>query len=346
MIGNHAAHGVLSQVLRLADTATQQLVPHVAITTAVRVAVHTLNAANDMRKIHNFVAKEGQSLRNKFKKAELPPKMIVELSLKSAPTKEAYLQILAQEASYYKWEKGYVLMPSEHFVNPLYEIENTIQFPEGIKAIAVIAEDPTEPPLLIFRGTDASNLGNLVDDIHKNIAELNCTKYEKELEAELERLATTYGRVHIIGHSYGGAVAQRLTAKHPHLISRCTYHNAPAAGRDVANEFRRNIAQLPANFTQPEVRSYRHAKDVVSLLGGEPLPTTRGRSYTTGMMGDYVPYIDAHSMNTLSTGAQVVADRAPDRELRRTANTLEGYRRQASDIIPPIYRGMRNLFRS
>lgn len=340
MTGIHA----LSQALRFADSAVQQLIPHPAISTAVRVATHSIRAASQAHTTYNFLKKEGHALRNKFKRAELPPKMVVELSLKSAPTKEAYLQILAQEASYQAWEKGYVLMPSEHFVNPLYQIENMIQFPEGIKAISVIAEDPTEPPLLVFRGTDASNLDNLVDDIHKNIAEINCTKYEKELERELERLAITYGRVHIIGHSYGGAVAQRLTAKHPHLISRCTYHNAPAAGREVADEFRRNIAQLPANFTQPEVWSYRHAKDVVSLLGGEPLPTTPGRSYTTGVMGDYVPYIDAHSMNTLSTGAQVARDRAPDRGLQRTANTLEGHRRRAGNIISPIYRRVRDLF--
>lgn len=267
-----------------------------------------------------------------------------ETALKMAPTKEAYFQVLAQDAVYRTWANGQALTPSEHFPNPGYRVEKTIQYPEGIRAISVISEQAKEAPLLIFQGTDLKNLDNLMDDLNKNIAELNCKKYKKELKGELKRLASTYGRVHLLGHSYGGTVAQRLTAKHPEFISRCSHYNSPAAGKKAAKKFQKSITKLAKNIAQPEIWSYRHAKDITSLLGGDLLPVTTGRNYTVGSISDAISYIGAHSALSLSTrGSALMANVSPDAQLKNIASFLEKARRGVGKATP-LFKKISQLF--
>src|SRR5437867_2691674 len=62
-----------------------------------------------------------------------------ELALKSAPTKEAYIQILAQKASYCNFKDKHALTKSDHFTCPAYQVQKTISYPNGIKAIVVVS---------------------------------------------------------------------------------------------------------------------------------------------------------------------------------------------------------------
>ena len=136
-----------------------------------------------------------------------------ELALKNAPTQDAYIQILAQKASSCNFQDNHLLPKSEHFNCPTYQVQKTIAYPQGIKAIVVISDQASEPPLIAFRGTDTSNPSNVIDDLNVNIGEINCKTYSKELREELELLHKKHGRIHLTGHSYGGTVAQRLTAE-------------------------------------------------------------------------------------------------------------------------------------
>jgi pimeloyl-ACP methyl ester carboxylesterase len=207
----------------------------------------------------------------------------------------------------------------------------------------VASDDANETPLLIFRGTDPTNIHNLADDLHQHIGEMNCTRYARELEALVEESTLRYGRLHIMGHSYGGTIAQRLTAKFPHFIKRCTYHNAPACGHNVIQEYFRNIIQLPNNLPAPEVWSYRHAKDVASLLGGSPLPTDIGKNFTTGLVADTISSVDAHSFNSLSTGALLFPDMQAHPTVVEIAKQIEKMRKEASKVLP-VYTRLRQIF--
>ena len=305
--------------------------------TASLVFAQITQCFREMEEIATILGQEYETLRGRFKKQELSSKLLCELALKSAPNKEAYYQILVQDAAYLDWSDGTILMPSEHFVNPLYQIKKTIEFPHGIKALIITSEDSNEPPIIAFRGTNARNIHNLMDDLNTHIGELNCTEHERELENELETLAIEHGRVHIIGHSYGGAVAQRLTARFPQYIARSTYHNAPSVGESVVQEYRHNTAQITPFMDEPLVVSFRHAKDPVSLLGGSSLPTAPHCNFTTGTSQDRISHIDSHSFNTLSTGALVRPYHAVAPGLERFANFAEQRRRSLSQLIP-LYR--------
>ena len=256
------------------------------------------------------------------------------LALKNAPTKEAYIQILAQTASYCNFPKKHALERSEHFACPAYQIKKTISYPSGIKAIVVISDDVSEPPIIAFRGTDTSNASNVIDDLNVNIGEINCKEYAKELREEIERLHKKYGRIHLTGHSYGGTIALRLAAEYPALILRCTTHNSPGPGKRVVKKFTKNVAKLPRHLSEPEIVRYRHAKDLPSLLGGKHLPTPLGKSYTMGSVADKISYIESHSLNGLSTGAKVAIDAPAEKSLKKMAKKIEKLRKGASILVP------------
>jgi hypothetical protein len=257
-----------------------------------------------------------------------------ELALKSAPTKEAYIQILAQKASYCNFKDKHPLTKSDHFTCPAYQVKKTISYPNGIKALVVISDVATESPMIVFRGTDTSNTSNVIDDLNVNIGEINCKAYAKELREEIEQLHKKHGRIHLTGHSYGGTVAERLAAEYPALICRCTTHNSPAAGKRVIKKFKKNVAKLPKGLSIPEIVKYRHAKDLPSLLGGKHLPATPGKSYTMGSVKDKISYLAAHSLNALSTGEKVAVDASAEKSLKKMAKKIEYLRKGSSALVP------------
>lgn len=294
----------------------------------------------EMQHIGAVVEHEVRELSRRMRPHEISPRLLVELGLQSAPNKEAYYQILVQEASYLDWQDGTLLMPSDHFVNPLYEVKKTIEFPHGLKALVITSEDAEEPPIIAFRGTDAQNIHNLMDDVNEHIGEINCEGYARELASELEALALEHGRVHLIGHSYGGAVVQHLTAKYPQYVARCTYHNAPGCGEKLVRQYYDNLEQILPYMQAPVVVSYRHAKDPASLLGGPNLPADPHMAFTMGSIEDRITHIEAHSFNALSTGALVRPRHVTYPGLEAFARFAEEKRRELARIVP-LYRFFR-----
>lgn len=283
--------------------------------------------AKTVRKYTAFVAHEAPALLARLQRYEGTSKEVVQKLLELAPTEEAYFQILAQNGSYKKWETNDLLNPSLQYAGPAFRVEETFHFPHGISGAVLVAAG--HPPIIALRGTDPSNHHNLLDDLQENIGTLNCTRYEGELLALLQRTAAAHGRIHIMGHSYGGTVAERLTAAHPHLITRCTAYNAPGVGDAVVKQFQENVQKLPHNTAAPTIWTYRHAKDIVSLLGGSHLPASPGCELTAGAPHDQTPLVEAHSLNSLSANVQHFVGCLASQELRAWAASIEGVRRRA-----------------
>jgi hypothetical protein len=261
----------------------------------------------------------------------------VRLGLQHAPNEEAYFQILAQSGSYLQYRDGELLPTSQAFNCPQYRVKKTISFPEGLRGIIIepVQARPDRMPMMVFQGTDFSNIHNVVDDISKNIAEINSSKYQAKLHTELESLATVHGkRVHLLGHSYGGAVAQRLTALYPQLVGRCTYYNAPGVGEDMVQRYQTNIAAIERYMPRPDVRAYRHINDVVSLIGGAALPTAPGFNVSCGKTKNNISFLEAHSFNTLSTGAPCIDNARSAQDIQAFAQFAEQNRRYLSKAIP------------
>jgi pimeloyl-ACP methyl ester carboxylesterase len=298
---------------------------------------HLYCAYNEVKSLAQIIQSEGPELRKKITKIdEKTEDARVSLALRSAPNKEAYLQILAQDGVYRNWKSGSSLPRSTHFDCPQFQVKRVLEFPEGLKVMSIVSDNEA---LFIVRGTDPSNIHNVADDLAKAIAKLNSKKYAKELEDHLVELNAEYGRVHILGHSYGGAVSQRLTSKHPELIIRCTSYNSPGVGEKVAKLFQTKIAQLPRALEKPHIRSYRHAKDIVSLLGGAQLPTDK--AYTLGTTQDTISRLGAHYINTLSTTAPIVENAPIPASMQRTANAIEQLRLKLSQAIP-FYKALKS----
>ncbi len=286
--------------------------------------------------IASFIQSEATTIQHR-QRSDVPKSLVAELGLRGAPNREAYFQALAQNVSWVDYANGTLLAASDTPGIPRYRVQKTLQYPEGLKAMIVTSDTPGEAPLMIIRGTVVNNVHNVIDDLHYNIGTLNMDRHGRELARELELLAAEHGRVHVLGHSYGGAIAQHLTSRHPQLISRCSSYNAPGVGDNIVDTYFRNVARLPEGYPLPEIVSVRHAKDVVSLLGGEHLPESPGRAYTGGSVDDGISYIDAHSYNTLSTGApHSTTDYRSHDYLRPVASSAERLREGVSRIMPLV----------
>src|SRR5205085_4376057 len=129
--------------------------------------------------------------------------------LQQAPNLEAYYQILALQTSKCNWPKNYILPCSSAFSCPQLKINYCFKTPDGIAGIVVTAIDKDSPilPLIVFRGTDPSNIRNVIDDLNLEIGSRNCKEYKHGLKILIETVSAESGkRIHIMGHSYGGAI--------------------------------------------------------------------------------------------------------------------------------------------
>lgn len=299
----------------------------------------TDSAVQEISKAVSVLKKEASFLGFHLKTADVSTKELCEMALQQAPNLEAYYQILAQQASQCKWPADHKLPQSEAFSCPQFQVKECFDFDVGISGIVVtpVNENSLINPLIIFRGTDSSNINNLIDDIHPEVGELNCKKCKNELKFLIEMTHVTSGkRVHLLGHSYGSAVAQRLTSEYPELVARCTSHGGIRVGEKAAAQFKSKAEELTKKgITPPQVHIYRHAKDVVPHLGTGEIPATPGYDFTVGSVQDKCSVLEAHGLNGLSIpNIPIVVDATPNKTVVETAKVLEQSRKGASHSIP------------
>ncbi|MBS0655436.1 MAG: alpha/beta hydrolase [Verrucomicrobia bacterium] len=318
--------------------------PSIGATIAMAISEHlstisqTLHlAAESLSRKVSIVLPEVVSLRHRIENRDVNNALLTELALRGAQNLEAYLQVIAQQAVYESYPDGHVLLASDLFISPQYHVKKTIAYPEGIKILVLVASDENEPPLMAIQGTDPTNIRNLLDNLYTAIGGENTERHSVELADELEALAIEHGRIHIMGHSYGAAVAQHLTSKHPHLICRCSRYNGPGVGDEAVHSYMRNVQQLPEGYTKPQIASYRHAKDLVSLLGGAHLPADPGCDYTAGTVHDKISHVEAHAFNTLSAGLPHANDNVSHTHYSGVSSYLEESRntlgKKASSVL-------------
>lgn len=295
-------------------------------------AQHLQNTVNEIQYLKEMITRERQTISQR-RNTDVPQTILAELALRSTPTREAYLQALAQNVSYAELPEGHRLAYSEMmFPTSDFTVEKSFSFPHGVSGHIIIEDDGINRQAhIVFRGTDIKNIHNLADDVNIEIGKLNFDRYKHLFHKEIERLALQYGRVHVLGHSYGGAFAQLLTTHYPQYIASCRYYNAPRIGDRAVHQYQQNIGEILPYMEAPEIRSYRHVKDIPSLLGGRRLP---GLSFTSGLYDDPSSYINAHSLNTLSTHDITLQDDVTTPEVLLNARFIEELRRDASLFIP------------
>ncbi len=285
----------------------------------------------------HVIKNEVHSLILRATQEDIDKKLLTKLALSTAPNQVAYDQILSIHAPFCDFKDGTRLPVSEKFNCPQYIVKKTLYYPKGIKALILVPEDKTlGSAKIVFSGTDVTNIWNVLDDLPKEIGSRNYPKFKGALQAELEAVNREYGRAHILGFSYGGVIAQRLTSCFPALIERCTLHNSPGIGERKVEKFARRLSLMADGLTKPIIEAFRHAKDIPSLLGGPGLPCDEGHSFTCGTLLDTIPFIEAHGFNTLSTGAHITSNGQISKNLKRFAKFIEMSRISIHEIVSCI----------
>ena len=257
-------------------------------------------------------------------------------ALLTAKTKEAYLEVLTQKVPYRFLRQGDKIARSVHLPDmPQYKVHKVLEDPCGMKGIFLVPEqlNSGHAPLLLFRGTDPKNFNNILDDLRMYPAGLNFKRQKRAIGEELQEISLKYGAVHVSGYSFGAAMAQKTTAAFPEYITCCTSFNGLNAGAKTAKLFREKMQQYPAGMQKPIIEIYRHAKDVVSLLGGESLPTTPGRHITFGSTKDSLSNIKAHSVLSISQNLKMRRDVAPNRRLGKIMGVVERIRQAVGNVV-------------
>ena len=303
-------------------------------------AVKSAISSSKIGHFYRTVKEEISEIYNKLFSNKVWKKEDTIKQLENAPTKEAYYQVLAHVAAYEEFQEGERLPAFQKLPNERYIVHRVMQDNFGFKALilAPVDENKKTTPLVIFRGT-VSNIHNLADDANEEIGQMSFQRNRKKIEEEIQNLYNRHGPVHVLGHSLGGALAQRATSDIPRYIKRCSYYNAPGIGKRGVDLFKKRIQRLPPEISPPKIRSFRHAKDLVSLAGGEHLPTKSGDSYTFGSINDRVSHLAAHSiMPFMNRNATISIDTPPHSSLKPMRGFIHEAHVNLGKIIVPLYK--------
>ena len=144
--------------------------------------------------------------------------------------------------------------------------------------------DSQRRPVLAFRGTEPTDLGDVLTDMDPEIGE---RQFDDNRQLILRLLDQAQGPVDVVGHSLGGALAQQAAAAWPHRFHQVVAFQSPGVSRRTAEAFSRLA-------TRPAVRFHLSRYDAVDL-GGEAhlsgeffLHTPRGRSDPITAHTDYL----------------------------------------------------------
>jgi hypothetical protein len=253
---------------------------------------------------------------------------------------EAYYQVMAHKLGYEPLKEGQRIVRSAQFACPQYKVEKIIDDEYGLRAIFLAPElsegEPNAEPILIFRGTDHTNVLNVLDDASSEIGNLNFSRKKNVLQKEIEAFTLKYGNIHMLGHSFGGTMAQRVTAEFPEYVRRCSYYNAPGVGEKFVHMFKDKMRTLPHGFSPPKIYSFRHAKDIPSLLGGDHLPPSIGCEITFGDTSDSITHVKAHSHLSYLEHAKARSEYSIPKEYRRVTKDIDSLRKTVSPLVPGV----------
>ncbi|WTW99088.1 alpha/beta hydrolase [Streptomycetaceae bacterium NBC_01309] len=111
--------------------------------------------------------------------------------------------------------------------------------------------------------------------------------YSRHLAALIDRLPTP--RVHLLGHSHGGFVAQFHAVHRPdQLAGIVLYESAPATGAEHVEEAMRAVAEFAArNAERPELAEVMAAFASIADIGGDEAMVAAARGVVPAYLADY-----------------------------------------------------------
>ena len=155
-----------------------------------------------------------------------------------------------------------------------YYIDRIFDDPEtGFYAIGFGSSDPQKPPVLVFRGTDFID-GEAIFSDSLDIGLPEFEKNKDNIQSWLTQIGQDTGKnpskllPDVVGHSWGGAVAQIVAAEYTSITGDIFTFNSPGVSASTFNTFRRNLTRVG----NKNVNHYIVSGDFVTLFGEAFLP--------------------------------------------------------------------------
>jgi len=143
----------------------------------------------------------------------------------------------------------------------------------GFYAIGFGSSDPKQPPALVFRGTDfidgdatfsdSSDIGLPEFENNRDSIKNWLTQISQDTTKNPSKLLPD-----VIGHSWGGAIAQIVATEYTSITGDIFTFNSPGVSQSTFNTFRRNLSRAG----NKSVNHYIVSGDFVSLFGEAFIP--------------------------------------------------------------------------
>lgn len=164
-----------------------------------------------------------------------------------------------------------------------YQSAGTRLGKNGLAMLCLTPLTPARKPILAFRGTEPKDAADGIDDGNpQGVGANQFASNEGEILLALTML-NQFGRVHVTGHSLGGALAQLTASRFPAMVAQVTTFQSPGINSVNVEQLKTWNEQAKAVGVAP-VQSTHHLfeEDIVSLAG---------EAHTAGEVSTY-------SMNT------------------------------------------------
>jgi serralysin len=199
------------------------------------------------------------------------------------PTKTKYNIMSASPAVYEALAKSIVFLNQKpnaqnevsrfldtnaYYIDRIFDDRET-----GFYAIGFGSSDPQKPPVLVFRGTDFID-GEAIFSDSRDIGLPEFEKNKDNIQNWLTQIGQDTGKnpskllPDVIGHSWGGAVAQIVATEYTSITGDIFTFNSPGVSRSTFNTFRRNLTRVG----NKNVNHYIVSGDFVTLFGEAFLP--------------------------------------------------------------------------
>ncbi|MDJ1180116.1 DUF4114 domain-containing protein [Roseofilum sp. BLCC_M91] len=201
-------------------------------------------------------------------------------------------------------------------INAGYTVDRVIEHPStGFYAVGLRPDDPSQPPVLLLRGTGGSptdeKYGTVIDVLEdtnpEGIGYGQFSAHQAEIQAWL---AAQTQPVDLVGHSLGGALAQTIAAHFPTEVGEIVTFNSPGINSDTAELF------VTQGGNPNSATHYITSGDLVSMAGEEYLP---GRAVLASYPNLNV--FEKHSLSVLGSNAIKSENQAS--EVKLTALSVE-----------------------
>ncbi len=135
----------------------------------------------------------------------------------------------------------------------------------GLQAVFLEYGEPKRA-VMLFRGTEPfrETMKDIGTDL--DINGIGWSQYQANKERIAQWVKSFPGELAVVGHSLGGALAQRVVVDHGPRIARASLFNSPGIDRKTAAKV--TMANLLDARGQPKIRYYVHPDDWVSQAGG------------------------------------------------------------------------------